>query len=576
MSFLDALNSYKKAASSEPGAVSTKKESFAAPYRHPLLETLVKIKADATQLGETAAVDGASKEDSSCCGLTLLFIIVDSFPHEAIWRSWLEHGSEASRGKVRVLIHAKFPHKLTSPWVKRHLCKTFHLNPSWGSLELTEVMVRLLEESMQREVDLPIVGSLPSYLEAPADDKETKGEAEKEGGVDHKEGEGDSKAMAIPGDTTSEEKPGEATNESVSSGHFAFASESCIPIRSLDETFQEIEQSCSDSKHPSSWLNYTDKATNGYAQQLQFDKLQGVIPSDCLFKSDQWILLNRRHAQEVLSLPSLIETSGAAREGQAAEKEKDGGGEGGGKYRNKMLQLFKKTRASDEMYFPCSLGVLNALSASPDAEGGSVRRRQVTYCDWSQGGKNPHEYRAAPALFSGEGVAVGSAKAQGCLFMRKVMFPKEGGAGAVAADTVAFYDAWRGHVLGEESGKGEKTNHLSRIAEEHRWFKVEHEKERKAKDLKRKRQDQERDKDRDRDRRDGGDRFYGARSRGEWGGYRGPGAGERDRNNYGGGRDNYGGGRDHYRQGGGGHYQGGGNHGGRGGHGGENSKRYRY
>ena len=163
--------------------------------------------------------------------------------------------------------------------------------------------------------------------------------------------------------------------------------------------------------------------------------------------------------------------------------------------------------------------------------------------------------------------------------MRKVMFPKEVGADITvgAADRAAFYDAWKGHVLGDKAGdkesEGAGKGHLSRIDEEHQWYKTEQEKERKERDLKRKRQDG--DGNRDRGSRDDGSDRFGAGSRGQWGGHGGRGW-ETGRPNY----NNYGDRRDHYREGGRGggqHYR---DHGAaRGDHfygGGHNSKRYRY
>lgn len=46
---------------------------------------------------------------------------------------------------VRFLIHAKYPEKVQSPWVRERLV-SFQLRPGWGSVELTEVMVRMLSE----------------------------------------------------------------------------------------------------------------------------------------------------------------------------------------------------------------------------------------------------------------------------------------------------------------------------------------------------------------------------------------------------------------------------------------------
>lgn len=52
---------------------------------------------------------------------------------------------ESSPSRVRFLIHAKQPDRVKSAWVRERLV-SFHLKPNWGSLELTEVMVRMLDE----------------------------------------------------------------------------------------------------------------------------------------------------------------------------------------------------------------------------------------------------------------------------------------------------------------------------------------------------------------------------------------------------------------------------------------------
>ena len=134
--------------------------------------------------------------------LAVLLIIIDDLPHEAMWRLWEEHyhGVDACMNTaveqraaaatiatsvtniksnkavdsttiaqenssttktntsttyqqkctahttpIRFLIHAKYPEKVKSKWVKERLV-SFHLMPSWGSLLLTEVMVKMLNE----------------------------------------------------------------------------------------------------------------------------------------------------------------------------------------------------------------------------------------------------------------------------------------------------------------------------------------------------------------------------------------------------------------------------------------------
>lgn len=89
--------------------------------------------------GQTAGCD----ENESL--VAILFIIVDKFPHEAIWREWLA-ARPAAASRIRILIHAKFPERLTSDWVRQRLVTSFHYSPSWGSLDLTRVMIGLMKE----------------------------------------------------------------------------------------------------------------------------------------------------------------------------------------------------------------------------------------------------------------------------------------------------------------------------------------------------------------------------------------------------------------------------------------------
>ena len=137
-------------------------------------------------------VPGLKEEIKEEVCLAVLLIIIDDLPHEAIWRLWEEHyygtngdaymstaaqpieaattivttamssqtitsttqantsttyqqKCSANATPVRFLIHAKYPEKIKSKWVKERLV-TFHLMPSWGSLMLTEVMIKMLNE----------------------------------------------------------------------------------------------------------------------------------------------------------------------------------------------------------------------------------------------------------------------------------------------------------------------------------------------------------------------------------------------------------------------------------------------
>lgn len=74
--------------------------------------------------------------------IALLFIIIDTLPLESIWRHWIDTSSCASR--VQIYIHAKYPERVRSDWVKQHLVP-FTYRPAWASVEIAKAMIKLLE-----------------------------------------------------------------------------------------------------------------------------------------------------------------------------------------------------------------------------------------------------------------------------------------------------------------------------------------------------------------------------------------------------------------------------------------------
>jgi len=331
-------------------------------YKHALHDTLQAIwegsKVGAgSKVGEGPVVTAecgepaAERDLAAPAVLGLLFIIIDKLPFESVWRLWLKECSACHQMRVRIWIHAKFPKNVTSPWVQERLVKSFQLKPDWGSLELTDVMIRMLKEAVEGEEGGGSGGLPPT--------------------------------------------------------HFVFVSESCVPIASLDKTMREISLS-----RNVSWMNYNTTSTNGYAQQGQFDVLKGIIPAQCVVKADQWIMLSRQHAQTVLSLPEKLGSP--------------------------VLPLFKKVRASDEMYFPCCLAVLGYITiASGSHSSSSILRRPVTWCDWSEKGKNPKVYTGLT------NATVMEALAKGCLFFRKVKLSDDR-----PDEEIQFAQSWVRLILG--------------------------------------------------------------------------------------------------------------------------------
>lgn len=72
----------------------------------------------------------------------LLIIILDELPYEEVWRRW------APEKNLHIFIHAKFPEKVKSKWVVKHLIHS-NLNPEWGSHDLLKVELLLLEKALE-------------------------------------------------------------------------------------------------------------------------------------------------------------------------------------------------------------------------------------------------------------------------------------------------------------------------------------------------------------------------------------------------------------------------------------------
>lgn len=74
----------------------------------------------------------------------LFIVIVDTLHHENIWKSWLSHTN--SKYCAKLVIHAKNPEKVVSPWV-RQKCIPISFHPEWNSPEVIRAMLAVLEEA---------------------------------------------------------------------------------------------------------------------------------------------------------------------------------------------------------------------------------------------------------------------------------------------------------------------------------------------------------------------------------------------------------------------------------------------
>jgi len=195
----------------------------------------------------------------------------------------------------------------------------------------------------------------------------------------------------------------EGRNKSPAS-RFLFVSETCVPIVSLAEMdislygSQEGEEKKTSGMIGCSWINGRNTPNNGYARQLQWDKIQPCIPRCKIWKADQWMLLTRMHAKNV------VEDVGKAFK-QCKNHVKP------------LWQCFRNVNASDEIYFPTVLALLGVLGDSDKnktlAKG--VWKRRVTYCDWTESAKNPKSFTNLQEFKD----VVNKAREEGCLLARK-------------------------------------------------------------------------------------------------------------------------------------------------------------
>eukprot|EP00956_Cyclotella_meneghiniana_P026868 scaffold59152_cov76-Cyclotella_meneghiniana.AAC.4 len=351
---------------------------------------------------------------------------------------------------VSIICHAKHPERITSPWLRqRHLIRfqrnnndtgnndnntmpppKFHSRrPEWGSIEITRGMIDLLEEGLR-------IGNNKKEGDDSAVVTAQKGDG---GGSKSSDGaitttttttttsndvySSYRRYLSTPKDALSRETSNDAS--CIPSDHdippvdrFIFVSESCLPVTTLNEmemalfgprsgsTKQTTDDEETNKLNPydKSWVNARSTPNNGYSRQLQWDEIRpSDIPANLIWKADQWIVLNRSHGEAVASLPA--------------------------KYLNgrTLWYAFRRCRAPDEMYFPTALAILGVIArptgvkevddvsnGNEKCAGDQIRRRKVTYCDWSVSAKNPASFTAKDL----EEVTM-KARREGCLLARK-------------------------------------------------------------------------------------------------------------------------------------------------------------
>jgi hypothetical protein len=200
---------------------------------------------------------------------------VDDLPHEHIWKRWIESGGSFTKRHTSIqegknttqrpieasadlFIHAKFPEKISSQWVKSKL-RTKSYKPNWNDVRIVQAMLATAEEAL-------------------TDEKNT-------------------------------------TNDKTT--HILFCTESCIPITSLQDAAHALLFSCDDDtrieKEPNldysfvSAYNGTSSRCTRFDERSCWSKLVNAgIPHDAIWKAlPGWCLLCRQHIQAILDMPSI-------------------------------------------------------------------------------------------------------------------------------------------------------------------------------------------------------------------------------------------------------------------------------
>lgn len=77
--------------------------------------------------------------------IAICLVIVDDLLHEDIWREWL--GSGGTDYAARLFIHAKYPDRIRSAWVREHTLSISH-HPEWNSPEVVRAMLSVLDMAL--------------------------------------------------------------------------------------------------------------------------------------------------------------------------------------------------------------------------------------------------------------------------------------------------------------------------------------------------------------------------------------------------------------------------------------------
>lgn len=108
-------------------------------------ETILEKLDTLFQQRRLSSINDVIRSSTSNGKLAVCIVIVDNLHHEEIWRDWL--GDEEY---AKLYIHAKFPEKITSDWVKTRLIPQ-SFKPEWNSVEVIRCMNALLEYAIAQK-----------------------------------------------------------------------------------------------------------------------------------------------------------------------------------------------------------------------------------------------------------------------------------------------------------------------------------------------------------------------------------------------------------------------------------------
>ncbi|KAK1748431.1 hypothetical protein QTG54_000370, partial [Skeletonema marinoi] len=349
----------------------------------PLAELVTNVKSSYEASQTNAAInDAKTTKGDKRRHIALLFLTIDDLPHEHVWKEWLKSCSSNN----------KIDESTTKSSEEDNLSSSM-MRLQWAMIDLMEEALRIGSTGEST--------NFAKYLSTPGDDELLNNSVSTEGTK--------STGQDIP-----------------PVDRFIFVSESCLPVTTMEETEMALfgPKNASDSSaslYDKSWVNARSTPNNGYSRQLQWDAIRADnIPPNYIWKADQWMVLTRRDAEAVATLPSQHLNG------------------------RQLWPAFRKCRARRAQVDDFSKG---------ESCAGRIRRRRITYCDWSQSAKNPASFTSQDWMD-----VVLKARREGCLFARKFVLlsslrdGEKKNAESANNDGVVSVDDWTTVVVKKQVG----------------------------------------------------------------------------------------------------------------------------